>query len=360
MSQSSSSSSSSSDQQTSVYKAFMARFADPQKSHDSLKAEFQTLLAEEGQIWTNQKNFATSYKFQHLNRYSNILALDSTLFPPYSRDDAKYYFNANTLDARAQFPGFPYDFVAHQAPTEESFGAFWDSVLKSRAMGIVMLTGLVEGSRRKADMYWPGKKGESMNFGDKYDDLTVTNLGDEDAQHATAGSQNSSFGVIRTTFSVKSSKTANEDFRTVLFRYNDWPDHGVPRTTASIEYLVDEVDKRAQQILAAAPSNSCSSSATTPPPPLYVHCSAGVGRTGTFIASAIGRFLFRNIGLHQNKSQQQQQQGLVVKVFNPISSIFEIVRWLKHRRVGSVQQSEQYTFIHRMMIAEMEKICRAK
>ena len=321
-----------SQQQQSIYKAFVARLSDPQQAQSNLKKEFQTLLAEEGQLWTNQRNFKTSYKFQHLNRYSNILALDSTIFPSYCTEDPKFYFNANFLDAQTQFPGFPFDFVAHQAPTEECFGAFWDSVLKSKAMGIVMLTGLTEGSRRKADLYWPNKKGESMKFGERYDDLIVTNLGNDDETVASSSS-----GIIKTVFSIKNNKTQNEDFRTVLFRYNDWPDHGVPSTTLSVEHLIEEVEKRAQPFLQE--QGSCGKTSS----PLYVHCSAGVGRTGSFISSIVGKFLFKN-----------------TVTFNPTSTIFEMVRWLKHRRVGSVQQSEQYFFIHRMMVAEMENVLKSE
>ena len=60
-----------------------------------------------------------------------------------------------------------------------------------------MLTGLTEGARRKADMYWPNKKGDSLNFGDRYENLTVTNLGDVgvDGENNTTSQQH--HGVIR-------------------------------------------------------------------------------------------------------------------------------------------------------------------
>ena len=52
------------------------------------------------------------------------------------------------------------------------------------------------------------------------------------------------------------------------FAYLAWPDHGVPLTTAEVLGFRNAVRQR------------CSSSEA----PLLVHCSAGVGRTGTYIA----------------------------------------------------------------------------
>ncbi|CAA2990713.1 receptor-type tyrosine- phosphatase eta [Olea europaea subsp. europaea] len=59
--------------------------------------------------------------------------------------------------------------------------------------------------------------------------------------------------------------------------YLNWPDHGVPSTSLGLLDLVKLVEKL---------------TAEEPERPLLVHCSAGVGRTGTFIAvSNILRYL---------------------------------------------------------------------
>lgn len=51
-------------------------------------------------------------------------------------------------------------------------------------------------------------------------------------------------------------------------RYDSWPDHAVPQTADTLVSLAAEV-------------NSLSG-------PVVVHCSAGIGRTGCFIALATG------------------------------------------------------------------------
>ncbi len=53
-----------------------------------------------------------------------------------------------------------------------------------------------------------------------------------------------------------------------LFHYTSWPDHGVPSSGMSLIYFTRAVRKTHPQ---------------DDPRPLLVHCSAGVGRTGTFI-----------------------------------------------------------------------------
>lgn len=52
------------------------------------------------------------------------------------------------------------------------------------------------------------------------------------------------------------------------FAYTSWPDHGVPLTT--------------QELLGFR--NAINSAVTNPDVPQLIHCSAGVGRTGTYIA----------------------------------------------------------------------------
>ena len=55
------------------------------------------------------------------------------------------------------------------------------------------------------------------------------------------------------------------------FHYTGWPDFGAPTNTESIISLVKEVRRKIAQLR----KKECT---------ILVHCSAGVGRTGTFIA----------------------------------------------------------------------------
>ena len=54
------------------------------------------------------------------------------------------------------------------------------------------------------------------------------------------------------------------------YHFTSWPDHGVPQFATSLLSFIKRVQKDRSKKIGRVP-------------PLLVHCSAGVGRTGTFI-----------------------------------------------------------------------------
>jgi len=68
--------------------------------------------------------------------------------------------------------------------------------------------------------------------------------------------------------------------------------------------------------------------------PVVVHCSAGIGRAGTFVAIDM----------------------MLDRMFDPLAnedtfpkSVYECVRWLRQRRKGMVQSLDQYKFIFKVL-----------
>ena len=101
--------------------------------------------------------------------------------------------------------------------------------------------------------------------------------------------------------------------------FTAWPDHGVPNTKdGKIFIAFDEMIKLANKYRNDNP--------------IVVHCSAGVGRTGTFISMYC---------LHQEIAKQIQDNEKVIQF-----SIFNLVRKLKEQRLYMVQTEIQYYFIY--------------
>lgn len=98
-----------------------------------------------------------------------------------------------------------------------------------------------------------------------------------------------------------------------------WPDHLTPTDSSELQYLLDFTEKG--KLLG----------------PVIVHCSAGNGRTGTFIA------IYNIIQcLKTLKSINQEIQ----KSIEPFFSVFNIVRKMREQRIGMISSAEQYKFVY--------------
>eukprot|EP00388_Colpodella_angusta_P044187 GDKK01062029.1.p1 GENE.GDKK01062029.1~~GDKK01062029.1.p1 ORF type:complete len:160 (+),score=5.68 GDKK01062029.1:2-481(+) len=107
-------------------------------------------------------------------------------------------------------------------------------------------------------------------------------------------------------------------------QYLGWPDFGVPNDPKTFEYLV--------QI--------CEATATDKGP-IIVHCSAGIGRTGTLMGVYYGRHIF------QQKKKKFGDESIR-------SSIIDMLCMMKKTRTGMVQRFEQYQFMLKCLGLETE------
>ena len=97
-----------------------------------------------------------------------------------------------------------------------------------------------------------------------------------------------------------------------------WPDKGIPNINEAYGAFLNMIN-----YIETKKGNT----------PLVVHCSAGVGRTGTFIAIYT---LYKEI---VNQIQDTRRNVISFSVFN-------IVRKMKEMRLYLVQNLQQYCFIY--------------
>ncbi|WAR09007.1 PTPRB-like protein, partial [Mya arenaria] len=138
----------------------------------------------------------------------------------------------------------PSEYIATQGPMLATFDDFWRMVWEQNVDTIVMLTKLI-----KCDKYWP-----DVNEPVYYGDLVVS---------VTSESNLSDY-----TLRIFEIKMGSKTRKLKHFHYLQWPDFGCPERHWPLINFVTLV----RQYRPLFPTG-----------PLLVHCSAGVGRTGTFI-----------------------------------------------------------------------------
>jgi len=191
------------------------------------------------------------------------------------------------------FPGVEQRFLATQAPRPGVITEFWCLVLEQQVKVIVMLTELIEGNKIKADQYWPEQVGDilQLDHGIEVEYLSCSN----------------SSNYIHRRLRIGSVEVDQ-------IHCTHWKDKTAPDSTQVMLEL-----------------QSCVSRLNTQPnSPILVHCSAGVGRTGTFI------------GFYSMVLTLRQGPGNTV-------SVYETVLQMRRCRRHMVQKCVQYMFLYQCL-----------
>ncbi|CAH2311689.1 receptor-type tyrosine- phosphatase C isoform X1 [Pelobates cultripes] len=232
---------------------------------------------------------------QAKNRYIDILPYDDNrvVLSEISGEPGSDYINASYINGFKE----PRKYIAAQGPKEETMNDFWRMIWEQKSTIIVMVTRCEEGNRNKCAQYWPILECERATFGDVevtmneekiFPDYITRKL------HITNKREKSKRSITHIQFTV-------------------WPDHGVPDDPNLLLKLRRRVN---------ALSNFFSG-------PIVVHCSAGVGRTGTYIS--IDAML-----------EGVEAEGRV--------DVYGYVVQLRRQRCLMVQVESQYIFIHKALV----------
>ncbi|KAM9072639.1 phosphatidylinositol phosphatase PTPRQ isoform 2-T3 [Megaptera novaeangliae] len=227
------------------------------------------------------------------NRFPNI--------KPYNNNRVK-------LIADASIPGSDYinasyvsgylcpnEFIATQGPLPGTVGDFWRMVWETRAKTLVMLTQCFEKGRIRCHQHWPEDNKPVTVFGD----IVITKLMED----------------VQIDWTIRDLKIERHgDCMTIRqCNFTAWPEHGVPENSAPLVHFV--------KLVRASRAHD-----TTP---MVVHCSAGVGRTGVFIA-------LDHLTQHINDHDFVDIYGLVAE--------------LRSERMCMVQNLAQYIFLHQCVL----------
>ncbi|XP_012937090.1 receptor-type tyrosine-protein phosphatase T [Aplysia californica] len=226
------------------------------------------------------------------NRYGNIFAYDHSrvILDPLPNEPNSDYVNANYMDGYSR----PKAYIASQGPNKVMIRDFWRMVWQQRVSKIVMLTNLMEACKKKCEQYWP------EDGSNKYGDITVLLV------NATKYSD----FTIRT-FELTKEMEHNRIVK--QFHFTTWSDHGAPTHPTTLLAF-------RRKVMNFKPDDTA---------PVLSHCSAGIGRTGTFIAL--------NYLLEQAADKNEVD-------------VLGCAQLLRANRVNMIQTLEQYVFVYEAVL----------
>nr|XP_011451000.2 receptor-type tyrosine-protein phosphatase kappa isoform X5 [Crassostrea gigas] len=226
------------------------------------------------------------------NRYGNIIAYDHSrvVLKPVHGDVHDDFTNANYIEGYKRSKAY----IAAQGPTKTTMDDIWRMVWQEKSRTVIMLTNPTETGKKKCEQYWPEPNETKDYAGIKVKFVSVESHPD---------------------FSIRTFHIQKDgENRTIKqFHYTTWPDHGVPKFGHSLLLM-------RQKIRTYDPLNNG--------PPI-VHCSAGVGRTGTYIAVDVNL-------------EQAKHEGII--------DVHNFVQLMRTQRVNMVQTLEQYIFVYDVLL----------
>ncbi|XP_052064149.1 receptor-type tyrosine-protein phosphatase gamma-like [Mytilus californianus] len=255
-------------------------------SNEGLQSEYKTIP------YGPQHPTTTAQRKENLlkNRFKTTFPYDHTrvtlhVTPGSSNTD---YINANFVD------GFEREncYIASQGPLKHTFHDYWTMIWQNNTRTIIMLTNLIEGTKEKCGKYWP-EGGKPMVLGHFI---------------LTLQSEKERAAYITREISVEDKKTKQKRI-VIQYHFTTWPDHGTPDPLYLVLFhkrvISDQSDAQNGKLL--------------------VHCSAGIGRTGTYI------------GL-----DALYDEGRVTGCVD----IVKFVKKMRYSRMNMVQTPEQYVCLH--------------
>ncbi|BFZ23249.1 hypothetical protein BsWGS_26288 [Bradybaena similaris] len=291
-----------------VYEGFWGEF------HQLQQAEFvgERFSREQG---TRPENKAK-------NRYKNILPYDYTrvVLADGNEKLGTDYINANhvTWTDDDHLVKQHRRYIATQGPLVSTMLDFYRMIWQEGSRVIINLARITERGKVQINIYWPTEE-------DNFEKLFVFERAARDGVQefvcqyrvrliTETGDEGLILREMRLSKEDKHGKPLEEPRKLFQFHYMVWPDYNVPEDPGTmIDFL-----ERTNNLLDSLPT----------PGPVVVHCSAGIGRTGTLIVIDMIISQIKTYG------------------FDCDIDIFNTILMVRGQRSGLVQTQCQYQFVY--------------
>ena len=245
----------------------------------------------------HQKNYCEHIK--QYNRYKDIRPFTYNTIYLNNGKDGNHYINASGINIYQKNY-----FIATQGPKDTTIDDFWTMIDEQGCKMIVMLCQLQESNKSKCANYW---------------NTAYTHVVGE--EHVNDIINQWTFRDIGYKLPNSNKEKIVKQMHCTEWKDKDVPDIGNGQVFAQFIEAFECINRNSKGQL----DNENF--------PVVVHCSAGVGRTGTFIAMY---YLYKEI--------MELKNGNIIKF-----SIFNLVRKLKEMRAYLVQTDEQYLFLYKFV-----------
>ncbi|XP_014216580.1 tyrosine-protein phosphatase non-receptor type 9 isoform X2 [Copidosoma floridanum] len=244
---------------------------------------------------------------QHKNRYTDVLCYDHSrvCLSQLENEVTSDYINANFVDGYKQKNAY----ISTQGPLPKTCADFWRMLWEQQILVIVMTTKVVERGKTKCAQYWGPEVGDQVSAGG----FTITTLEVDTNPDYTISK------LLLTNNKTEETREISHMF------YTAWPDYGVPESAKALLQFLTLVRQQQNKLLT---SRGDTWAGHPRGPPIVVHCSAGIGRTGTFCTLDIC-------------ISRLEDTGTV--------DIRGTVERIRAQRAYSIQMPDQYVFCHRAL-----------
>ncbi|XP_029357827.1 receptor-type tyrosine-protein phosphatase alpha [Echeneis naucrates] len=276
---------------------------------DKLEEEMNRRMADDNKLFREEFNAlpvcpiqascdaASKEENKEKNRYVNILPYDHSRVHLSSLEGVpdSDFINASFINGYQE----KNKFIAAQGPKEETVNDFWRMIWEQNTATIVMVTNLKERKECKCAQYWPDQGCWT------YGNIRVSV---EDTMVLV------DYTIRKFCIQQVGDVSGKKPQRLVTqFHFTSWPDFGVPFTPIGMLKFLKKVKTYNPQYAG----------------PIVVHCSAGVGRTGTFIVI---------------------DAMLDMMIVEKKVDVFGFVARIRAQRCQMVQTDMQYVFIFQALL----------
>lgn len=263
------------------------------------------------------------------NRYDHLIAFGHSMPKCNDKDpNGNFYINANYIESPV-FKDSPKRYIVAQAPTSKTTEDFWKMIYEHDVCSIVMLCSFQEDNFSLEDKYYP-KSNKKNVFGD----YEIKNLGSAKDEFVS--------------FRKLSVKRISENKTKAVKHYNllCWPDMAVIKEQHYDQFL-DFLK------LVSATLDNSSDNDLHQKQPVLIHCKAGIGRSGSFLATFC---IFEYISVLYKQYGDFYRNKEVIDSKKLGISIFAIVRRMREGRWGLVETPKQYYFIYNFTLYMLQNL----